>query len=109
MAPHAHPTQSLEVGPMSMSTRTIVVPLDGTPQSNAALPLARTLARATDASITLLRVMIHDDPTTTGYAASNLQKIADELRSSGINVDSVVRHGRIADEILTEVRTRAAM
>jgi nucleotide-binding universal stress UspA family protein len=33
----------------------IIVPLDGTPQSNAALPLARTLARATDAVVTVLR------------------------------------------------------
>ena len=36
--------------------RTIVVPLDGTAESNAALPVARTLARATGSSVTLLRV-----------------------------------------------------
>jgi len=92
-----------------MTTNTILVPLDGSPESNAALPLARTLARATDGSITLLRIVSHEDPTTTDYATSNLRKIADELRGSGISVDSVVRHGHVADEILTEVRTRAAM
>jgi nucleotide-binding universal stress UspA family protein len=91
-----------------MSANTILVPLDGSPQSNAALPLARTLARAMDASITLLRVTSHDDPTTTGDAATNLHRIADELRRCGIRVDSVVRHGRASDEILAEVRTRGS-
>jgi nucleotide-binding universal stress UspA family protein len=91
-----------------MTTNIILVPLDGSPESNAVLPLARTLARATDGSITLMRVLSHEDATTTGYVTSNLRKIADELRGSGIGVDSVVRHGRVADEILTEVRTRAA-
>ncbi len=91
-----------------MTTNTILVPLDGSPASNAALPLARTLARATDASITLMRVISHEDPTTTGDATTNLGRIADELRGSGLSVDCVVNHGRVADEILTEVRTRGA-
>ena len=91
-----------------MTTNTILVPLDGSPQSNAALPLARTLARATDASVTLLRVISHEDPTMGGYATSNLRKIADELRESSLSVNSVVRHGRVADEILSEARTGAA-
>ena len=55
-----------------------------------------------------MRVMSHEDPTTTGYATSNLRKIADELRASDIGVESVVRHGRVADEILTEVRANSA-
>ncbi|HEY1296949.1 MAG TPA: universal stress protein [Chloroflexota bacterium] len=107
--PASGPTVPLtEVERTSMATQTILVPLDGSPQSNAALPLARTLARATDGAITLLRVMSRDDPTTTGYATSNLRKIADELRDSGLDVDSVVRHGSVADEILSEVRVRGA-
>ena len=91
-----------------MTTNTILVPLDGSPLSNAALPLARTLARATDSSIVLMRVMSHEDATTAGDATASLHRIADELRGSGIGVDSVVRHGRVADEILTEVSARAA-
>jgi nucleotide-binding universal stress UspA family protein len=91
-----------------MTINTILVPLDGSPESNAALPLARTLANATHASVTLLRVLNHEDLTTTGYASSNLRRIADELRGSELNVASVVRHGRVADEILTEVRNEAA-
>ena len=34
----------------------ILVPLDGTAESNVALPLARTVARETGVPITLLRV-----------------------------------------------------
>jgi nucleotide-binding universal stress UspA family protein len=98
----------VEVEGASKSTNTILVPLDGSPQSNAALPLARTLARATDASITLLRVVTHDDSVVTGYATSKLDKIAVELRGAGMSVDTIVRHGRIADEIVKEVRTGAA-
>jgi nucleotide-binding universal stress UspA family protein len=91
-----------------MTPNIILVPLDGSPESNAALPLARTLARATHGSITLLRVLTHEDPTTTGNASSNLGRIAEELHGAGIDVDSVVRHGHVADAILTEVRHRAA-
>jgi nucleotide-binding universal stress UspA family protein len=36
----------------------ILVPLDGSPESNVALPVARTVADATGASIALLRVAI---------------------------------------------------
>jgi nucleotide-binding universal stress UspA family protein len=91
-----------------MTTNTILVPLDGSSESNAALPLARTLAQATGGSITLVRVMTHEDPMSTEHATTNLRKIADELSGSGMSVDSVVRHGRVAEEILSEVRTRAA-
>jgi nucleotide-binding universal stress UspA family protein len=80
--------------------------LDGSAESNAALPLARTLARAKNASITLLRVVSHDDPRSSRVAASNLQWVATELEESKIQVDSVVRHGRVADAILAEVRAR---
>jgi nucleotide-binding universal stress UspA family protein len=90
-----------------MTTNSILVPLDGSPESNAALPLTRTLARATDASVVLVHVLSHDDPTTD-EATRKLGKIADELRGSEIRVDSVVRHGNVADEILTELRSRAA-
>jgi nucleotide-binding universal stress UspA family protein len=35
----------------------ILVPLDGSPESNAALPAARTIAHATGASVYLLHVL----------------------------------------------------
>src|SRR5215831_4890171 len=90
-----------------MTSSTILVPLDGSPESNAALPLARTLAKAMAAPVTLLHVMTHADREATRAATSNLRDIARELAGSGISVDSTVRSGRAADEILEEVRQRA--
>jgi nucleotide-binding universal stress UspA family protein len=43
--------------------KTLVVPLDGTPQSNVALPLARLLARASRGRLVLVRVV---DPAMLG-------------------------------------------
>jgi nucleotide-binding universal stress UspA family protein len=91
-----------------MISNTILVPLDGSPESNAALPLALTLARATGASIVLLRVMSHADPEATELATTNLRKIAHELTGSGISVTSAVRQGRVAEEILAEIQEQSA-
>jgi nucleotide-binding universal stress UspA family protein len=87
-----------------MTSNTIVVPLDGTALSNASLPLARTLAIATGASIKLVRVTPHED----AGASSQLRRIASELAASGINVESSVRRGHAADEILAELRAQPA-
>jgi nucleotide-binding universal stress UspA family protein len=86
----------------------VLVPLDGSPLSNAALPLVRTLAKATNASVTLLRVMPRGDPLATLQAEEHLQRIAEELAGSGLAVASVVREGRPADEILAQARTLPA-
>jgi nucleotide-binding universal stress UspA family protein len=88
-----------------MTDKRILVPLDGSSESNAALPLARTLAMATGAPITLLRVLSVDDDEAALYARSNLRKIADELAGSGIHVDTVLRNGHAAEQILQELAT----
>ena len=86
-----------------MFTR-ILVPSDGSAESNAALPLARTVARATGGSITVLRVLqpgdSADDRTTVAAARQNLQRIADELASDTLRVSALVRQGNPANEIL---------
>lgn len=82
----------------------ILVPLDGSAESNAALPLARTLANAIHASIKLLRVLPEDASETTDSASSGLGRIASELAASGVQVASSVRRGRVAEEILSEIR-----
>jgi nucleotide-binding universal stress UspA family protein len=84
----------------------IVVPLDGSPASNAALPLARTMARAGGASVTLLRVGRHDEHQDE--VAPSLQRIRDELAGSDIEVHALVREGEPADEILDAVRSLGA-
>ncbi len=90
----------------------ILVPLDGSPQSNIALPLARTMAQATGASIVLLRVLIEstpaEDQTLARDADEALAGVARELAASGVSVDSTVRLGEPAKEILEQARAQHA-
>jgi nucleotide-binding universal stress UspA family protein len=81
----------------------ILIPLDGTAESNVAIPAARTIAHATNAATTLLRVlpppyMPGDIPSQTAMA--ELERIAAELRADGTSVNLLVRGGDPADEIL---------
>jgi nucleotide-binding universal stress UspA family protein len=84
----------------------ILVPLDGTPASNAALPLVKTLARATGGAVTLLRVSLPGEAAPD--LAARLERIREGLASSDIQVHAVVRSGDPADEILAEIRARGA-
>src|SRR4051794_15160076 len=91
----------------------ILVPIDGTAESNAALPAARTFARATGASITLLRVSPPGDSTSDRAAftdaAETLERIAAEFRGSEVPVETVVREGDdVANEILQQSRAQGA-
>jgi nucleotide-binding universal stress UspA family protein len=83
----------------------ILVPLDGSAESNVALPLARTMARETGAPITLLRVVPEPyalaERTAFDETAEALKRIAQELASGGVEVEAIVRRGDdVVDEIL---------
>ena len=84
----------------------IVVPLDGSAQANAALPLVRTFARATGAAVTLVRVK--SEAESRGEVTAQLSRVAEELAGSGLQVHSVVREGEPADEILDEMKVQGA-
>jgi nucleotide-binding universal stress UspA family protein len=85
------------------------VPLDGTTESNVALPAARTMARATGASIFLLRVAQSPEPQASVNAVARmLTRVADKLTASGLRADSAVEKGQPADVILQQVREQAA-
>jgi nucleotide-binding universal stress UspA family protein len=84
----------------------ILVPLDGSPESNTALPAVRTLARATGASVFLVQVL--ESAESDASAGEKLKRIAAELAGNGLQVESAVRSGRAADEILQQVREQAA-
>jgi nucleotide-binding universal stress UspA family protein len=90
----------------------ILVPLDGTAESNIALPLARTIACETSASITLLRVV--PEPYTLAERSAYdetvdaLKRIAGGLASGGVEVEAIVRRGDVVDEILPACREQAA-
>ena len=86
--------------------KTIVVPLDGSAESNVALPLARAMAQSTGGAIWLLRVAptsaftFTEDHTRTHEAAQSIERIAEELASGGIEVHPVTREGYATEEIL---------
>jgi len=90
----------------------ILVPLDGSLLAECALPHAVTLARAFDAKVILLRVLdknqgnektqlfdlINWQLSKTG-AKLYLEKVSDRLQKSGLQVETVVLEGSVAEEI----------
>ncbi len=86
----------------------ILVPLDGSPESAVALPIPRSLALATGAGISLVRVIDQahrlGDTKLTNDIRHDLQRSADELGGTGIRDEVNVREGTAAKEILAEAR-----
>jgi nucleotide-binding universal stress UspA family protein len=114
-APERRPVRPGDPPVPVLGTPTILVPLDGTPGSEAALPTARTLAHAQSARVRLLRVM----PTAEAVrdidhrivAYSDQESARDEYAArwylrrvgralDGLPVEEVVRFGDPAAEIL---------
>ena len=83
----------------------ILVPLDGSPRANLVLPLVEDLARGFRARIHLLHVAPHSADGNPGDDAYLVHSAQDRLRDAGFEVDSVVRHGSPADEILEEANS----
>ena len=52
----------------------ILVPLDGSAESNVALPAARTVARATGGALTLLRIVQPDGASASEQASVGLRR-----------------------------------
>ncbi|MDQ2784942.1 MAG: universal stress protein [Chloroflexota bacterium] len=94
--------------------RHILVPLDGSHLAATALPYALTLARASDARISLLAVVASPPahaglPSTAAQESDErhvtestayLESVAIAMRADGFAVTTVVRHGNPASEIL---------
>lgn len=88
----------------------ILVPLDGSDCAENVLPKVEKLARDLNASISLLRVVIAHtfpgiDPTEAEVKVVNeaeqyLQRVEEELKKKGVRVDTHVRYGNDAEEIL---------
>ena len=88
----------------------ILVPLDGSECAEIVFPKVEKLATDLKASIALLRVAYAHtfpgvDPTEAEVkvvreAEEYLRKIEERLKAKGFNVDSHVRYGNDADEIL---------
>jgi nucleotide-binding universal stress UspA family protein len=106
-----------EVMPPSARRRTILVPLDGSRGSEAVLPTARVLALEPGRRVRLLRVMkpvecvrdederiiaYLDQEAATAEAAARDYLRRVEIGLGGFEVESVVRFGDPAHEILRE-------
>lgn len=112
-----------------LALRRVLVPLDGTPAAEAALPFAATLARAYGAEVVLLRIVptlatIAGErasaaklvPTAAaasldyeeGEARRYLQAIADRLRAAGIGVSWTVGRGDPAQGVLGQAAASGA-
>jgi nucleotide-binding universal stress UspA family protein len=93
--------------------KTILVPLDGTPYASAALPVARTIARATGANLALVCVTepTHDQHAHARHvmaAEHNVRMANDELVRDGFRTDTLICTGRAADEIVAATRSTRA-
>jgi nucleotide-binding universal stress UspA family protein len=87
--------------------KTILVPLDGTAQSAAALPLARALARVSNSRVVLIRVAA--SPAEREEAEAYLRRVAEELARSELTVTTTVSIGvDVGTQILWQVREQHA-
>jgi nucleotide-binding universal stress UspA family protein len=100
-----------EVLPMQS---TILVPLDGSPLAEHALPYAERLARATSARLILCRALSatrlqpEEIVAAVGDARAYVQSVADQLAGRGSIVETTIPWGEPADEILEQVRSARA-
>ncbi len=88
---------------------TILLPLDGSPLAELALPFAERLARATDAHIVAVRAIAPPVPAALqAEVESYLETVASRLRDQGLSVETVAPAGAPAAAILQEARARGA-
>jgi nucleotide-binding universal stress UspA family protein len=79
----------------------ILVPLDGTSEAMAALAPAQTVATATGAVLCLLQAIESDGAGPDhARATADLEVVALDLRHHGLQVDTYVRRGEPAAEII---------
>jgi nucleotide-binding universal stress UspA family protein len=89
--------------------KSILVPLDGSAFAEEALPTAIRLARATHATLTLVRVTDRLRDLTPDRAERYLERIGAEVEQrTGVTSQRVVRHGGVAAVIRKEALDRHA-
>jgi nucleotide-binding universal stress UspA family protein len=90
----------------------ILVPLDGTPESTVAVPVASAFARATGGSLTLLRVLpdsdLAGDRIEWVETTRTLAQLADNLATEGVHAETTIHRGEPYAEILQAIRVQQA-
>jgi nucleotide-binding universal stress UspA family protein len=89
--------------------RKLLVPYDDTAQSAVALPVARAVARATEAAIRLVRIV----PPGAGHgerlrARDSLERVAAELSAGGVPVSIEVDQGDVPEQLLSAIQATDA-
>ncbi len=94
----------------------ILVPLDGSKLAEGILPRVEWLAKIHDAEVTLLRVALaHTFPgmdpiqhqvNVVREAEEYLAKVEENMKGVGVKVNSVVRYGHDAQEIVDHAKDR---
>lgn len=99
--------------------RTILVPLDGTPYSEQALPVAMAVARRTGARVRLARVrepvapedVWFGDPASPDARADEgraIARVADEMTATGIPVEHALLDGPVVETLVRHAKEVAA-
>jgi nucleotide-binding universal stress UspA family protein len=86
-----------------MRTRKLLVPLDGSPTSEAALPFAEALAHRTQATIALIRAVHTQSMPLIADAEEYLATFAEQLASRALAVETGVPFGSPAEWIVEEI------
>src|SRR5579871_5389436 len=94
-------TSARRGGGTGMFTR-IVVPLDGSSEGTIAVPHACLMARVSGATVTLMRVVGHERDVAD--AQTFVDGLAHEYGTPEVRVETSVREGDAANEILDDVR-----
>lgn len=86
----------------------VLVALDGAPQAELALPLARTLAKGSGAAVSLVHVMPEDgSPFARASDMTMRDKLGEhtrQLAADGVQATATLRFGSAAKEIAEVVR-----
>ena len=99
----------------------VLVPLDGSPVAESIIPFILDIAGPLDMEVILLRVVepipplaleVYVDAETANLRTTDAQEyvaaIAEELRDKAVRVDTRVRRGYAADEIVRAAREAGA-
>ncbi len=112
-----HPSSEDDEAPVvEPSFHNILIPLDGSTESTSAIAPAVMLARATGARITLFHAVSSDDliggpilpvlirsiDDALDGAREHLERRAEKLRASGLEVDVAVAHGQLPARAIKE-------
>ena len=100
-----------------MMAKRILVPLDESDTARSVLPIVADMARSSGATVRLLhvtpvpRARVTDDGRVVAYASQEMERIESDRRRllesaeaelDGVPVETVVRFGKVVNEILLE-------